>query len=247
MAANDYLKKTLEHYRQQRQAQLEQLRKMEVLIAHLEKELGESASVEPNQTGIDFVNLAADVRPPEARTAEIRPDEFYGMTQTQAAKAYLLRVKRAVSIDQIVEALRNGGANLGGVDPKKTLYVSLARNPERQFVIPKEGYFGLREFYPNLPKAVSKPKGTKNKKARKVRYKAGAKKNKAASVPNDFKEKPVKASVRKILADGGMHSLEQIQASVEKELGRKVARVGIAATLRGKEFVREGESYKLAK
>src|SRR5712692_3822638 len=102
MATNDYLRQTLEHYRQQKQAQLEELRKTEALIVHFEKELGESTSVEPSQTGIDFVNLAADVRPPEPRTIDIRPDEFYGMTQTQAAKAYLQRVKRAVSIDQIV-------------------------------------------------------------------------------------------------------------------------------------------------
>lgn len=247
MAGKEYLRQTLEHYRQQRQSQLEELRKTEIMVSHLEKELGESPTVEVGPTaGVEFLNLAADIRPSEPRTVG-RPDEFYGMTQTQAAKAYLQRIKMAVSIDQIVEALRNGGANLGGADPKKTLYVSLARNPERQFVIPKEGYFGLREFYPNLPKTVSKPKGSKNKKPPKVRHKAGAKKHKAASVLNDSKEKPVKASVRKILGDGGMHSLEQIQASVEKELGRKVARLGIAATLRGKEFIKEAESYKLAK
>jgi hypothetical protein len=243
------LRQTLEHYRQQRQAQLEELRKTEALIAHFEKELGESSSVEPSQnSGIDFVNLAADIRPSEPRTVDIRPDEFYGMTQTQAAKAYLQRIKRAVSIEQIVEALKNGGAQLGGADPKKTLYVSLARNPERQFVIPREGYFGLREFYPNLPKTVSKPnKARRNRKAPRHGRKPKPTKPRAAAVAKESDGKPVKASVNKVLSGGQTHTLEEIQQSVEKELGRKVARVGIAATLRGKEFVKEGNSYKLAK
>jgi hypothetical protein len=242
MATNDYLRQTLEHYRQQRQAQLEEIRKTEALIAHFEKELGESVSIEPSQTGIEFVNLAADVRSPEPRTVDIRPDQFYGMTQTQAAKAYLQLVKRAVSIDQIVEALRNGGAQLGGADPKKTLYVSLARNPERQFVIPREGYFGLREFYPSLPKSVSKPKASKSKKTSR-----GGRKSKPRRAKVESGEKPVKVSVRKVLGGGQAHTLEEVIQSVEKDLGRKVAKVGIAAALRGKEFVKEGNSYKLAK
>jgi hypothetical protein len=246
MANQDFLRQTLEHYRQQRQTQLEEIRKTEALIAHFEKELGESATVEPSQTGIEFVKLAGDIRPPETRTVEIRPDEFYGMTQTQAAKAYLLRVKRAVSIDQIVEALRNGGAQLGGADPKKTLYVSLARNPERQFVIPREGYFGLREFYPTLPKTVSKPKNHRNKKIRRGKHKTVPKKtmNPPAATKNSGE---IKGAVRKVFNDGRTHTMEEVLESVEKELGRKVARLGIGATLRGKEFVKEGNSYKLAK
>ncbi len=245
MATNDYLRQTLEHYRQQRQTQLEEIRRTEALIAHFERELGESASVEPSQTGIEFVSLAADLRSPEPRTVDIRPDEFFGMTQTQAAKAYLQRMKRAVSIDQIVEALKNGGAQLGGADPKKTLYVSLARNPERQFVIPREGYFGLREFYPTLPKAVSKPKSRKNKKIGRVKHKAVPKRTANPPVAKNSGE--IKAAVRKVFSDGRAHTMEEILESVEKELGRQVANVGIAATLRGKEFGKEGNSYKLAK
>ena len=248
MATNDYLRQTLEHYRQQRQIQLEELRKTEALIAHFERELGESPSNEPGPTtGIEFVNVAADIRLPEQRTGDIRPDEFYGMTQTQAAKAYLQRVKRAVSIEQIVEALRNGGAQLGGADPKKTLYVSLARNPQREFVIPRDGYFGLREFYPNLPKGVSKPKNRKSKRTLRVKHRIVAKKTKASPSPNQRSEKPVKAAVLKVLREGGTQTLGEIHEAVEKDLGRKVARLGIVATLRGKEFLRNGNGYELAK
>lgn len=248
MAASDYLRQTLEHYRQQRQAQLEELRKTEALIAHFEKELGEASTTELTQSGIEFVNLSADIRPPEPRASDVRPDEFYGMTQTQAAKAYLQRMKRAVSIEQIVEALKNGGAQLGGADPKKTLYVSLARNPERQFVIPREGFFGLREFYPNLPKTVSKPKksGPGRRAARKG-HKSKPDRARKQIAPKQQSEKPIKASVSRALSGGQANTLEEIKRSVEKELGRPVATLGVAATLRGKEFVKEGDKYKLAK
>src|SRR5437879_13519532 len=106
MANQDFLRQTLEHYRQQLQAQLEAARKTEALIAHFEKELGESSTVESSQTGIEFVKLAGDVRSPEPRTVEVGPDQFFGMTQTQAATAYLQLGKRADSIDEFVEALR---------------------------------------------------------------------------------------------------------------------------------------------
>jgi hypothetical protein len=69
------------------------------------------------------------------------------MTQGEAAKAYLRKIGRAIPFEELVSALRSGGATLGGADPKKTLYVSLARNPKKEFVWPQEGYIGLGEFY----------------------------------------------------------------------------------------------------
>lgn len=242
MANNDYLRQTLEHYRQQKQAQLEDLRKTEALILHFEKELGEASGTESGEAvPLDYGNVG-ELRSSPPRAVAIEPDDFFGMTQTQAAKAYLLRVKKAVSIDQIVDALQRGGANLGGVDPKKTLSVSLARNPLREFVSPREGYFGLREFYPNLPKAVSKLKHKKKKKKKKKR----AIENAAPRKVDDTSEKPVKTAVRQALGGGRNLSLEEIVTFVEKQLGRKVATFGIRATLRGKDFTKEGDAYRLA-
>jgi len=214
------------------------------MITQLEAELGEDSSIDLGQVPVPSDPASfPDVRPSESRNVNILPDQFFGMTQSQAAKAYLQRVKRAVSIDQIVEALRSGGAQLGGADPKKTLYVSLARNPQREFVIPREGYFGLREFYPNLPKAASKPNNRNSRKLQKPGPKAGPKK--AATKPA-AKEQPVKAAVLGILKNGEGQTLEQISEAVQKQLGRIVAKIGIAATLRGKEFVKEGDRYRLA-
>jgi hypothetical protein len=127
---------------------------------------------------------------------------------------------------------------------KQATLVSLARNPERQFVIPREGYFGLREFYPTLPKTVSKPKNHKNKKTRRGNRKGISKKTEDSRSGRNSGE--IKAAVRKAFSEGRTHTMEEVLQSVEKELGRKAAKVGVAATLRGKEFAKQGNSYKLA-
>lgn len=254
MADNDYLRKTLEHYRQQREAQLSALRKTEAFIVELEAELGEPSTVgmSPAPMPLDF-GTSIESRPLQPASVTIQPDDFFGMTQTQAARAYLQRVKRAVSIEQIVDALQKGGAQLGGADPKKTLYVSLARNPERLFVIPREGYFGLREFYPSLPKTVSKPKTSKKKTLRSRGHRGASKKAKPSTVSRgprakpETPETPIKSAVERALADGKVLTIQEIVASAEKQLSRPVTPFGVRATLRGKAFVREGDKYKLAK
>jgi hypothetical protein len=246
MPDNDFLKKTLDHYRQQRDTLLSQLRNIEAMIANLETELNEPPTVDAPSTVTVNYDAVLEARLAPTRPVSIQPDDFYGMTQTQAAKTYLQRVKRAVAIDQLVDALKSGGAQLGGADPKKTLYVSLARNPEREFVFPREGYIGLREFYPNLPKMSSKAKG-KKKPNRSHVVKQPVKKAKAAtSAPKGAAEKPVKTAVLKALADGHSATFEDIVVSVCKQLGRTVSAFGVRATLRGKEFAREGDKYKKA-
>ena len=143
----EHLRKTLEHYRQQRQQKLEEVRAIETMIRQLELDLGEPATIEAPP-------LERDVAPAMARPISLisplhslRPDEFFAMSQSDAAKAYLRLVGHAITFDELVEALRKGGAKLGGADPKKTLYVSLARNPRKEFVWPSKEHIGLKEFY----------------------------------------------------------------------------------------------------
>jgi hypothetical protein len=69
------------------------------------------------------------------------------MSQSEAAKAYLRKIGHAVHFDELVAALKKGGATLGGKDPRKTLYVSLARNPKKEFVWPSDDHISLGEFY----------------------------------------------------------------------------------------------------
>lgn len=77
-----------------------------------------------------------------------RPDEFFGMSQTEAAAAYLKKIGHAVHIDQILDALRVGGVKFEGKEPKGNLYTVLVRGT-RRFVLVSPSTFGLMEFYPN--------------------------------------------------------------------------------------------------
>jgi hypothetical protein len=141
----EHLKKTLEHYRQQRQQKLDEVRAIELMIRQLEIDLGESPTVEALavEEGSANQSRAVGLR----SIGPIRPDEFFGMSQNDAARAYLRKVGRAISMDELVAALQKGGATLGGADPKKTLYVSMSRNPKKEFVWPSKDHIGLAEFY----------------------------------------------------------------------------------------------------
>ena len=144
MDEKDHLRKTLEHYRQQRQQKLDELRPIELMIRQLEIDLGETPTVE---SATNPATIIAAAPKSVGSIGPIRPDEFFGMSQSDAAKAYLRKVGHAIPFEELVVALRKGGAKLGGADPKKTLYVSLARNPRKEFVWPSSYHISLSEFY----------------------------------------------------------------------------------------------------
>jgi hypothetical protein len=244
MNGNEYLRQTLEYYRQQRLKKLDEIRPIDAMIRHLEKELGESPSLNggenaefPAMPTIEMGEMFQQSPPSQG----LRPDEFYGMSQNDAAKAYLKKVGRAVSLDQLVDSLNKGGAQVGGANPKKTLYVSLMRNPMREFVSPSENYIGLRSFYPNLPK-VSKPKSTRGKRTKGQKRKARSAKPKAepkaaAKQPAaDVKRENIGAVVREVMRDGQARTKEDIFKEVEIKLGHPIAPIAVYGTLRGKGF-----------
>jgi hypothetical protein len=51
-----------------------------------------------------------------ART--LRPDEFTGKPYLDSAKAYLERVGHAVSMEELLDALKRGGSPVGGMRAK---------------------------------------------------------------------------------------------------------------------------------
>lgn len=242
----EHLRQTLEYLRQQIQKKLDEMRPLQIAASQLEKELGEqpqmpepheiSVSVSDSMTFSDSVTAA--VTP---SSAQVRPDEFFSMSQSDAAKAYLKKIGRAVSLDQLLEGLRRGGAEVGGVNPKRTLYVSLMRNPLREFVVPSENHIGLRSFYPGLPKAV-KPNWTGPRKTKKQKgtKKAGANKAKNKKEPN-----PVTLAIRNILAFGAK-SRKELLADVREKLGDQIPEVRITGALRSKEFKEVGGKFQLA-
>jgi len=187
MGANDSLKQTLEHFTQLKLRKLEELNALELTIRHLRRELGE----EEEGTGdtLSFTPLIENRLENKLLIGEkepdTRPDEFFGMTQGDAAKIYLEKIGHAVSMEDLIQALSAGGCTVGGVDPKKTLYISLVRNT-REFVPVKSGYLGLRKFYPNLkPGAIKKTKTRKSKKKHPKRTKIAKKKDNIVNEQED--------------------------------------------------------------
>jgi hypothetical protein len=151
----EHLRRTLDHYRQQLDQKLEELKPIEQMIRQLEIDLGEPPSSAQHELSDTIGSSMATPSPSGSfatsgsyiKSPLISADAFYGMSQSEAAKKYLRLVKRAVPFEELVSALRKGGATLGGKDPKKTLYVSLARNPKKEFVWPSDDHISLGEFY----------------------------------------------------------------------------------------------------
>src|ERR1019366_7515930 len=158
MIQNDHIRKTIEHYKKLREKKIEEIRPAldeirgyELIIQKLAEDAREPANIEP-------LNLGASAMPenpvatstPTAKpggSGRLRPDEFFKMSQTEAAKTYLRMMGHAISMDELVNALQSGGAKVGGVDPKRTLYVALKANPKKEFVWPGKDHIGLPEFY----------------------------------------------------------------------------------------------------
>jgi len=133
------------------------------LIEALQLELGEEVvEPAPGTLGIRGGTPAVIVGPPQ-----IKPGEFFGLSQTDAAARYIKRVGYAVYIDQILENLKVGGVKFSGADPRTNLYTLLVRGT-RRFVLVSANTFGLTEFYPKRPRAG---KNIPNKKLKKGKRK----------------------------------------------------------------------------
>lgn len=90
----------------------------------------------------------------------IRPDEFFGLSNTDAAERYLRKVGHAVSLAEIYHALSQGGIQFSG-EGRKSLYVQLIR-ATRKFVKIGKGQgisFGLLDWYPQRPARLVKRLG----------------------------------------------------------------------------------------
>lgn len=183
MDTNEILRKSLEHFKQLRQKKIEDLAAeiagFDTTIRQLQIQLGEM----PDEPSLPFAPpQGSTVTEPKSATQQIvvtgaykfRPDEFFGMPQADAARGYLERIGHAMSLDDIFTAITGGGCKVGGADPKRTLLSVLGGN-KRDFVNTGGGNWGLRKFYPNMPK-LGRPEGsTPSKKASAKR--GGAKKS----------------------------------------------------------------------
>lgn len=252
MAENDSsLRGSLDYFLAEREKKQEELKRIDFTIAQLKQALGESVT-ETEMIVAAPPYSAPSTQPATAqnsnRPVTVRADEFFGLQYSEAARNYLRKVGHAVGLDQLLEALRNGGCKVGGADPKRVLYISLVRNT-RDFVPTGNGNIGLREFYPSLPKAAAK--ATKGKKAK--RSKKASKKKPLNRVPETVAKavEPKKdstelqAAVKAALGTEVLDAKEIVQR-VEASLGKKVAPISVFGMLRNKQFAKEDGKYRLA-
>lgn len=243
MAENVSFAGAIEFYRKQFQRLCEELRTTLLLLNKLESDAGEQPTSPPKEIGLNFsdrFSMSDSVSTSvDGRSSEVRPDEFFGMSQSDAARAYLKKVNRAVSFDHLVQVLRKGGAEVGGADPKKTLYVSLMRNPKGEFVIPSDGHVGLRVFYPGLPKGGKTTKPKKGQRKSRKGKRAGPASGKG---PSD-----IMVGLKQILTHGEPKTKGELVESLAEKLGHKIAPISVAGALRSKVFTEEGGRFSLAK
>lgn len=182
MAENEPLKKALEHYLQRKLDKLKEVQELDLMISRLRRDLGEISQEtqadkeeDASDTGLSEAWQESEFGPgatlKNGMKANVRPDEFFGMTYSTAAAAYLDKVRHAVSMDELLDALNRGGCPVGGREPRKTLYISLIRDVRTFVPIPgSPGFLGLRKFYPNLKalKEKASPQVKRKRRSRKV-------------------------------------------------------------------------------
>ncbi|HRI06588.1 MAG TPA: winged helix-turn-helix domain-containing protein [Nannocystaceae bacterium] len=128
---------------------LEEVRRIETTI----KMLSEMYSVDVVLSGVQDVNAA------EQAAVMLRPDQFFGMSQTEAAAALLELRKKPFTVEEIVDGIVAGGCQVGGASPRNTVYTQLVRATHRFVKLPS-GHFGLLDWY---PEEKAKRRGGKKK------------------------------------------------------------------------------------
>ena len=140
-----------------------------VLIEAIKRELAEEVQSPTEALTSRAGTLTFMGSPPVImESSTVKPGEFFGLSQTDAAAAYIKKIGHAVPVEQILEALKTGGVKVGGADPKTTLYVGLIRGTKR-FVLVGPGTFGLVEFYPDRPRKEKREAGKKRRKGKRAK------------------------------------------------------------------------------
>jgi len=93
----------------------------------------------------------SDVEEPQASGAQrIRADQYFGKSITIAAGEFLKTRGSAASVEEIIDALKRGGCDLGA-NPLKNVKISLSKN-SKTFAQINEDTFGLWEMYGGRPR-----------------------------------------------------------------------------------------------
>ena len=193
-----YIDKTLEDFRRQLSAKIDEAKKLLAVINTLEEmtkvpltflsDLGASGAV-PNGNRANQGGAPRRI----GTHVELRPDEYLGVAPLDAAKKYIASVGHAVQMDEIGDAVTRGGAAIKGSDWRDKLETSLIRSTY-EIVKVQEHTFGLVSFYTEeqlkglreTRRQQTEPTTKKRKASRRGKIRA----KKAAALPEPKNEEP---------------------------------------------------------
>jgi len=150
--AEQHLEKTISTLLSQREQKVAEVAKLDAAIEAIKKLMGPGTAPEREVAVQATDNFTFQDSVPAVGVATvlggaIKPGDFFGKAQAEAAQEYLRRIGHAAGVGEIFMALQKGGAKLKGRDPKKNLYISLVKKKD-VFPMVAPYTFGLWEFYP---------------------------------------------------------------------------------------------------
>ncbi|MEZ4450167.1 MAG: hypothetical protein R3B09_11875 [Nannocystaceae bacterium] len=167
MDARQLLEQLVSEHREKWTSSLQEFRKEAEMIRLIAEKIGVEAPLLPT-----LPEEASEESAGDDLASLIEPGMFYSMSQTEAAAMYLARVKKARTLDDILEALRKGGATFTGKDPRATLYTQLVR-ATLKFVKLPTGEFALLDWYEKEKQKRMKSFSDDSRKGRKDTAKNG--------------------------------------------------------------------------
>lgn len=157
-SANDLL----DEYLKEEEAMRQEIHNLKIKLA-TKRETIQDIARKVGRT-VYFPSIDEDEKKSEV-PIEIRPDAFFNKSHPDAAAEYLDMVGHAMPIDDILAALKKGGATFKGSDQRGSLYTQLIRGTKRFAKIGDTATFGLIKWYGNMRKSGGKTKAEKEQSA----------------------------------------------------------------------------------
>lgn len=130
---------------------LKQRAELDLMIAGLQRDLGEGATETPKpESGASGTPLNISVGAAISVNELVTPGDFLGLTQVDAIQAFLQRVgpRRPVTLQEIAAALYRGKATETLLEGVKLKNLSSVLSRNETFLSVARGRWSLAEFYP---------------------------------------------------------------------------------------------------
>lgn len=152
---DESMRATIETLTAKVEAKAKELAELKRTVNFLSKEAGGDPVYDVEQTSGEVTGYTA-----------IRADQFYGKSPIVAAREYLESRGRAVTAEEVVDALARGGFDFDEQGWKKpdrvrSMAISLSKNTAIFHRLPN-GTYGLVKFYPAIRAEKKEKKATDN-------------------------------------------------------------------------------------